>query len=198
MNSSIRQLDDSAVDAGITKSNAKLALDLQEIVQNFTRLTESTGTSASQFDSIEDGCTDPKGKRDNLTSGSALPVHTDGQAVLFNTTVFPPSMIAPLADPTSYSFHETSFARRLRRRGIELGCILTEHRHIQPELFSRLFKIPLLYLRDDEISLILRHRLLHEPKQSLDSHFSPFRHLGGSGTHYPVKDMYGISRQGPE
>ncbi|KAF1810719.1 hypothetical protein P152DRAFT_451072 [Eremomyces bilateralis CBS 781.70] len=93
--------------------------------------------------------------------------------------------------PLTFSFNETTFARRLHRAAIESGYQLLANADVRTTLFKHVFKLSLLYNTPEQIFLKFRSILLREPTASLEFWQTPFIHLGGAGTHYPRRDETG-------
>jgi hypothetical protein len=117
----------------------------------------------------------------------------------FNVTIpsppaeyFPPlTKQATLKSPYTYSFQETTIARRIQRAAIERAYHLLSTSHQRPQVYQRVFRLALLSSTRDQ--LIARFQSLLS-KQNLDSFEywqSPYIHLGGAGTHYPKRDANG-------
>lgn len=92
----------------------------------------------------------------------------------------------------TYSFQETTFARRLQRACLERAFHLLSTAHLRPSDFNRVFRLCRHYLSHDELLVDFRSLLQHSVLQPLDFLKSPFLHLGGAGTHYPARDKNGI------
>ncbi|KAK0653864.1 AP-1-like transcription factor YAP1 [Lasiodiplodia hormozganensis] len=91
----------------------------------------------------------------------------------------------------TYSFQETTFARRLQRACLERAFHLLSTAHLRPSDFNRVFRLCRHYSSRDRLLKDFRDLLQHSVLQPLDFLNSPFLHLGGAGTHYPVRDENG-------
>lgn len=91
----------------------------------------------------------------------------------------------------TYSFDETTFARRLTRAALETGFHLLSNAHQRPAALNYVFKLSLPYLGLEELRNRFKITLSRGTDEDLDSWETPFIHLGGAGTHYPRKDTQG-------
>ncbi|KAH7394454.1 hypothetical protein BKA66DRAFT_509725 [Pyrenochaeta sp. MPI-SDFR-AT-0127] len=96
-----------------------------------------------------------------------------------------------LPSVTTYSFDETTFARRLTRAAIETGFQILSTANIRPSALSYVFKLSLPYFTVDELCDRFKAQLSRNIDQDLDWWAAPFIHLGGAGTHYPRRDASG-------
>ncbi|KAK8208328.1 hypothetical protein HDK77DRAFT_512049 [Phyllosticta capitalensis] len=93
--------------------------------------------------------------------------------------------------PYTYSFQETTFARRLQRACLERGFHLLSTSQLRPGAFQRVFRICRHYATRDEIQRQFRALLQQSVLEPIEFLNSPFVHLGGAGTHYPQRDNSG-------
>ncbi|OJD35739.1 bzip family transcription factor [Diplodia corticola] len=91
----------------------------------------------------------------------------------------------------TYSFQETTFSRRLQRACLERAFHLLSTAHLRPSDFNRVFRLCRHYSSRDRLLKDFRDLLQNSVLQPLDFLNSPFLHLGGAGTHYPVRDENG-------
>ncbi len=129
-----------------------------------------------------------------LTSSENLQLYHKRQASFFDMLIRPTLTSPTVVDTFSYSFLETSFARRLHRQTLETGY---SDSLVRPERFRRIFAIPLLYLGGDAVRERLKFRLVKGLDEPVDGVFSPFRYLGGAGKHYPERGDYTRILKGP-
>ena len=129
-----------------------------------------------------------------LTSNENSPSYQKRQTSFFDLLIRPSLTSPTVMDTISYSFLETSFARRLHRQTLEMGY---SDSLVRPERFRRIFKIPLLYLGDEVVRERVKFRLVKGLDEPVDGFFSPFRYLGGAGKHYPERDEYTRVLKGP-
>nr|POF17003.1 hypothetical protein CFP56_57819 [Quercus suber] len=97
-----------------------------------------------------------------------------------------------LTPPRSYSFHETSFARRLHRAGLEAGFHLLLNRTRRPKCYERVFQLSLLGRSREKLIASLKSVLDRGPQDSLDFWEAPLIHIGGAGTHYQRGSQFGV------
>ncbi|KAJ9629540.1 hypothetical protein H2203_001914 [Taxawa tesnikishii (nom. ined.)] len=116
----------------------------------------------------------------------------------------PLSRLATIASPFTYSFQETTFARRLHRACLEMGYQLVCDPSRRPQSYDRVFKLCLAIEGGSRDGLLarLRAQLMKGTKESLDWTGVPFLHLGGAAKagdvvgeeRWPTAD--GLERQG--
>lgn len=99
--------------------------------------------------------------------------------------------------PFTYSFQESSFARRLTRASLEYGFKLLNMSSVRPATIAHVFKLSLPYVTIDQMRERFRKILTRGTRDPLDCWSAPFIHLGGAGTHYPRKDENGNIIQPP-
>ncbi|OCK76726.1 hypothetical protein K432DRAFT_385208 [Lepidopterella palustris CBS 459.81] len=96
-----------------------------------------------------------------------------------------------LRAPYTYSFQESTFARRLARATIERGFHLLSMASLRPAAVNHVFKLSLPYMTPEQMLLRFRNFLSKSTSESLECWQTPFIHLGGAGTHYPRRDEHG-------
>jgi hypothetical protein len=92
-----------------------------------------------------------------------------------------------LDPPKTYSFQETTLARRLHRACLEAAYHLLLDPVRKPHTYERVFKLSLLSRDRTRMAASLKKILdrgLHDP---LDFWDAPVLHIGGAGTHYPLR-----------
>ena len=101
----------------------------------------------------------------------------------------------PISDmptpPITYSFQETTFARRLHRACAEAAYQLLLDPRRRPAEYERIFRLSLLGRDRAKIIAQLKGVLDRGPHEDLDFWEAPHIHVGGAGTHYPRRDPYG-------
>ncbi|KAH8692145.1 hypothetical protein BGW36DRAFT_431372 [Talaromyces proteolyticus] len=125
----------------------------------------------------------PLSSPDLLFYGQGLPSY--GQQVTLGpgTTMSMPTLPAPvyLSEPSTYSFQETTFARRLQRTCIEKAYrILLTITH--PAKVARVFKLIYRIWSKDHLLTKFRQAI---SSWELDDPSTPFFAVGGAATHYP-------------
>ena len=96
-----------------------------------------------------------------------------------------------LKPPITYSFQETSIARRLHRACAETAYSLICDPTRKPADFERIFRLSLLGRDRTKIAASLKSILDRGPHEDLDFWEAPLIHVGGAGTHYPRRDAFG-------
>ena len=104
-----------------------------------------------------------------------------------DTTSIPNSLSPPL----TYSFQETSIARRIHRACVEMAYHVILDPARRPADIERIFRLSLLGRDRVKIAASLKTVLDRGPHEDLDFWESPLIHVGGAGTHYPHRDPYG-------
>lgn len=108
-----------------------------------------------------------------------------------------PTRDSSLHTPFTYSFQESSFARRLQRASIERAYYILNNPNLAPEDLSRIFKFTFFYTNANAITGRLRQLLTRSSSESLDNWTAPLKHLGGAGTHYPRLEANGSKALSP-
>lgn len=92
--------------------------------------------------------------------------------------------VKTLSAPYTYSFEETTFARRLQRAALERGFHLLTNSEMRPSAFLFTFRLSLLYHTRDTLLMKFRRALNRSTEEPLETYQTPFIHLGGAGMHY--------------
>ena len=90
--------------------------------------------------------------------------------------------------PRTFSFQESTFARRLHRACLERAYQLLLDPDMRPATYERVFRLSLLGRSRAKILNIIKIVLARGPHQDLDFWEAPLIHVGGAGTHYPPRD----------
>jgi hypothetical protein len=96
-----------------------------------------------------------------------------------------------LPPTTTYSFQETTFARRLHRACLEAGYYILLDTKRRPDSFEKVFKLSLMGRDPSKLAASLKSILSRGVNESLDFWEAPLIHVGGAGTHYPRRDHLG-------
>ncbi|KAF2429463.1 hypothetical protein EJ08DRAFT_680003 [Tothia fuscella] len=110
-----------------------------------------------------------------------------------------PTKSRTLPPPYTYSFQETTFARRLQRAAVERGFHLLSTAEVRPQAFNRVFRLSLLYHTRDTLLNKFRFALTRTASEPMETLQTPFIHLGNAGFHYNtgrIKNGY-IVKPGP-
>ncbi|EKG18234.1 hypothetical protein MPH_04494 [Macrophomina phaseolina MS6] len=128
----------------------------------------------------------------NSKNASVVPARTRSYQPFTRTSTVLPSPMTSSVPPTfTYSFQETTFARRLQRACLERAFHLLSTAHLRPSDFNRVFRLCRHYSSREDLLSDFRKLLQQSVLQPLDFINSPFLHLGGAGTHYPARDEHG-------
>ncbi|MCJ1401344.1 hypothetical protein MMC11_004556, partial [Xylographa trunciseda] len=85
----------------------------------------------------------------------------------------------------TYSFHESTFSRRLLRSSYEKAYYLLTNPHSSKSEIHNMFRHTLQYCDLKSIAAKLREHLMKSTKESLENWNAPLLHLGGAGLHFP-------------
>ena len=96
-----------------------------------------------------------------------------------------PLNLVSLAPPTSYSFLEATFARRLHRRSLEFAYHLFDDPRADPQLVYRMFRLVGCFRDREKMRPFFQRLVRSGPGQRLEIFGMPFYCIGGAGTHYP-------------
>lgn len=91
--------------------------------------------------------------------------------------------------PTSYSFQEASFARRLLRTALETSYRLMTDPNSRPEDVKRLRKFTWCFTNSPRIIDHIKGLMERTAKENLELWEVPAMHLGGASMHYPRVGM---------
>lgn len=97
---------------------------------------------------------------------------------------------ASISAPTTYSFQETTFGRRLHRACLEQGYQLLLDPDRRPHTYERVFKLSLMSRDRSKLTTAMKALLDRGPHENLHTNI-PLIHVGGAGTHYPRRDPFG-------
>ena len=108
----------------------------------------------------------------------------------------PPTLEKPLSSPGNfgfytYSFQETTFARRLHRMTMERAFRNLTNPSIDPEYLKRAFRFTFCFSNRKRMLHRFQQMLKRKAGESLENWNVPFFHIGGAGTHYPRRDQDG-------
>lgn len=90
--------------------------------------------------------------------------------------------------PRTFSFQESTFARRLHRASLERGYQLLLNPDTRPATCERAFRLSLLGRSRIKVLNAIKTILDRGPHEELDYWDAPLIHVGGAGTHYPPRD----------
>jgi hypothetical protein len=93
--------------------------------------------------------------------------------------------------PYTYSFQETTFARRLHRLCLERAFRVLTNPDIDPEYIKRAFRFTFTFSNRRRMLARFQELLKRKAGESLENWNVPFFHIGGAGTHFPRLDAQG-------
>lgn len=136
----------------------------------------TSNTHASVFDNSQ---AFPIGDSGNASWVTAEPAHVCPiEAPL-------PTLNEPLPPPATYSFQESSFARRLLRSTVEAAVRLLTDPNSRREDIFRFCRYTFTWVTRARCLAKLKSLLATTTRESLEIWAAPQWHLGGSGLHYP-------------
>jgi hypothetical protein len=100
--------------------------------------------------------------------------------------IFNPIEELPLVNTLSQ--HEASFSRHLQRAAFEWGYKLITSRNSSTSMLNEVFGFCLRFESREDISRRLERKMDATSKDPLYNWRTPFVHLGGSGTYYPLDE----------
>ncbi|RVX68232.1 hypothetical protein B0A52_08741 [Exophiala mesophila] len=104
----------------------------------------------------------------------------------------PRSLTAPNQGGSyTYSFQETSFARRLHRMALERGFRGLTNPTVDPQYLKRAFRFTFCFSNRKRIIARFHEILKRRAGESLENWSVPFFNIGGAGTHFPRQDDQG-------
>lgn len=144
--------------------------------QNYQTAEGNGNTQASAFDNSQALQTSDLG---DGPWNTAEPAHFYSLGAPF------PSLNEPLPPPVTYSFQESSFARRLLRSTVEAAVRLLTDPNSQREDIFRFCRYTFTWVTRARCLAKLKSLLATTTRESLEIWAAPQWHLGGSGLHYP-------------
>ncbi|KAI9842066.1 MAG: hypothetical protein M1837_007491 [Sclerophora amabilis] len=103
-----------------------------------------------------------------------------------------------LAPPSTFSAHESTFARHLQRFTVERAYELLIKPSTPDDVIHRVFNLSFCFNNREQILERLSGSISKSSKESLDCWHAPYIHFGGAGTHYPRRDTQGKLNPPPE
>lgn len=91
----------------------------------------------------------------------------------------------------TYSFQETTFARRLHRMCLERAFRNLTNPHIDPNYIKRAFRFTFCFSNRKRMLQRFQEMLKRRAGESLENWSVPFFRIGGAGTHFPRRDEEG-------
>jgi hypothetical protein len=88
----------------------------------------------------------------------------------------------------TYSFQETTFARRLHRMCLERAFRNLTNPNIDPAYIKRAFRFTFCFSNRKRMLQRFQEMLKRRAGESLENWNVPFFHIGGAGTHFPRRD----------
>ncbi|KIW18887.1 hypothetical protein PV08_03176 [Exophiala spinifera] len=88
----------------------------------------------------------------------------------------------------TYSFQETTFARRLHRLCLERGFQALTSPHVDPAEVNRRFRFTFCFSNRKRMLGRFQEMLKRKAGESLENWNVPYFHIGGAGLHFPRRD----------
>ncbi|KAL9115993.1 MAG: hypothetical protein Q9227_000361 [Pyrenula ochraceoflavens] len=131
---------------------------------------------------------------ESLKHGPLIPLVNGDQGWTSDISAFCESRIErPFKSdsPYTYSFQESSFARRLHRASLEHSFRLLTLPSTNPERVARMFRFTFCWSNKKRILKRFQELLRKTTSESLENFDVPFIHVGGAGLHFPRIDQDG-------
>jgi hypothetical protein len=97
----------------------------------------------------------------------------------------------PTGGAYTYSFQETTFARRLHRMCLERAFRNLTNPNLDPDYVKRAFRFTFCFSNRRRMLQRFQEMLKRRAGESLENFHVPFFHIGGAGTHFPRRDDRG-------
>ncbi|KPI42419.1 uncharacterized protein AB675_9527 [Cyphellophora attinorum] len=91
----------------------------------------------------------------------------------------------------TYSFQETTFARRLHRLALERAFRHLTNPAMDPSYIARTFRFTFCFSNRKRLLARFQSVLRRKAGEALENFNVPFYHIGGAGTHFPRRDSSG-------
>lgn len=144
--------------------------------QNYQTAEETGDTQGSAYDNSQALPMGDSGIAPWITAEPANPYPVEAPF---------PSLNEPLPPPVTYSFQESSFARRLLRSTVEAAVRLLTDPNSRREDIFRFCRFTFTWVTRARCLAKLKSLLATTTRESLEVWAAPQWHLGGSGLHYP-------------
>lgn len=158
--------------------------DVEELPSYLTADASSSGPLVGQ-------------KESSLEEWSFLSNYQQLNAEVYNTTFDFESLLPPIERPLkptvpyTYSFQETTFARRLHRLCLERAFRTLTDPEADPACIQRVFRFTFSFSNKKRMLGRFQELLKRRAGESLENWNVPFFHIGGAGTHFPRLDEQG-------
>ena len=93
--------------------------------------------------------------------------------------------------PYTYSFQETTFARRLHRMCLEHGYRILNSPNVDPAYLNKRYKLTFCISNRTRMVQRFQELLKRNAGDALENWSLPFIRVGGAGTHFPRRDAQG-------
>ena len=148
----------------VDQSSKKSTHDLFDVEDMLYSSTDNSGLPQVRAEEY-----DPDQHRVELTDVFKIPVS--------------PRIAKELALPSSYSYHETSFVRRLMRCSLEAAYMMMINP--QPEDLERLCTYAFCFIQKPQLMAYFKAVMERTAKENLELWSVPLYHVGNAGLHYP-------------
>jgi hypothetical protein len=157
--------------------------EVEELPQYMPTDTSTSGTLVETNDSLKEWSF--------LNSYQQL--NAEVHVPTFDFEALLPQIEKPLqaSAPYTYSFQETTFARRLHRLCLERAFRLLTNPDIDTEYIHRAFRFTFTFSNRRRMLARFQELLKRKAGESLENWNVPFFHVGGAGTHFPRLDEQG-------
>lgn len=157
--------------------------DMEELPQYVPTDTSTSGTLVETTDSLKEWSF--------LSNYQQLNAEVSVPTFDFESLLPPIEKPLKASVPYTYSFQETSFARRLHRLCLERAFRLLTNPQVDQEYIKRAFRFSFSFSNRRRMTARFQELLKRKAGESLENWNVPFFHVGGAGTHFPRRDEHG-------
>ena len=157
--------------------------DVEELPQYIPTDTSTSGTLVETNDSLKEWSF--------LNNYHQLNAEVHIPTFEFETLLPPIQKPLKASVPYTYSFQETTFARRLHRLCLERAFRVLTSPDIDPEYIKRAFRFTFTFSNRRRMLARFQELLKRKAGESLENWDVPFFHVGGAGMHFPRLDEQG-------
>jgi hypothetical protein len=157
--------------------------DVEELPQYMPTDTSTSGTLVETNDSLKEWSF--------LNNYQQLNAEVHIPTFDFESLLPPIQKPLKASVPYTYSFQETTFARRLHRLCLERAFRVLTNPDVNQEYIKRAFRFSFSFSNRRRMLARFQELLKRKAGESLENWNVPFFHVGGAGTHFPRLDEQG-------
>lgn len=170
---------------------------LGSVINNQSDLLDF-GADHSMLDLIGHNLTDIQNQKASPTNSHTyfdfmvrVPQTTDTQITKHDPRTATTIERFPHKQAYTYSFQETTFARRLQRYTLERAFRKIMSPNVDADWLLRSFRFTLHFTNRERMITAFKAILSRGTDESLENWKTPFVHIGGAGLHFPRRDLDG-------